>query len=204
MKVKSYWAFAITWNAQTCRTTALVDALSNVDMSDIKNFLKGASPLLVHPLTFPEIILHMVMVYITEKIRPEYEEVFFNEEHRTKLFHVFDSNRPQERPIWDWTFDDFKMATSRVNKFNTTIVYVARRYNFANLLAKRFLVIMDELKRYEYEDCKLKDMIEEADWARRERLNNKVALLDNYEHYMECMGKRAANLATVVRISVVF
>jgi len=178
-----------------------MDGLSNVDISDIKGFLKVASPLLVHPLAFPEIILHMAMVHINERIRPEKEEEFFNEEHRTKLSHIFDSNRPGERPIWEWTFDDFKVATSRVNKFNTTVAYVTKRYGFANLLAKRFLVIMDELKKYEYEDCKVKDMIEEADWARRERLNNKVALLDNYEHYMECIGKRATNLATVVHIS---
>ncbi|KAF2270072.1 hypothetical protein CC78DRAFT_611738 [Lojkania enalia] len=197
-KFSSYWAFAMTWDVRTQRTIAVLDGISNTDIVDLQAYLKAASPLLSHPLAFPEVLLHMIMVHINERIRIPLEEEYYKEEQKTGVSHVYQINFDKHTTIWDWNFEDFQDATAKVTKFNTTISYITRRFNFASHLTKRFLSIMDALKTYEFADEAVMKMIDAADKSRRERLINRLALLENYEHYVQCMGKRVDNLVTVL------
>lgn len=57
---------------------------------------------------------------------------------------------------------------------------------------------MDDLKTYEFDNSKIADAITKEEYQRRERIINRLGLLENNEHQTECVQKRAENLITVV------
>lgn len=167
-------------------------------MDDLKGFLKSCSNLLSHPLTLPEIILHMIVMYLNEHLRIPSEEEFFVEERRTGLSRVQAPVAVQHDAIWNWSLKDFQDSTSRTNKFITTLSYIRRRFVFAMQLARRLEKIQDELQTYEFEKSETKGIVKNGAIERKERLQNRLGLLENYEHQTDCMRIRADNLNTVV------
>lgn len=165
-------------------------------MSNLAGYIKSSGHLLIHPLSLPEIILHEIMIHLNERIRIPIEDEFYQEERRTGLSRV----RPDQDHfvVWNWSFKDFQESTRKINRFITALAYLRRRYNFASHLTRRFLAVMDELQTYGFESLEIKEAIRKREYQRRERLHNRLGILENYEHQTECVQKRAENLITVV------
>lgn len=197
----SFWAFAFTWNALTRRTIGYLDGISESDLNLLKDLLKSSSHLLSHPLTLPEILLHMVTAHLNENLRIPNEENFFEVERATGLARVVTPPISQRNRIWNWDFKAFQDSTTGANQFITTLSYVRRRLRFAAQLTNRLLSIQEELRTYQFEDPKTMDKVKRGELERKERFYNRLGMLENYEHQTECMQKRAENLITVVIIS---
>jgi hypothetical protein len=200
--LSGFWAFCLVWNAKTGRTIAILDGVSDGDIGDLKAHLACAAPWLQHPLTCPEILLHMITSYYNLRIRNPDEQTLFDLEWKTGLSRIQPQPGVKVNKVWDWTFQQFQEATQMSNRFNTTATYLTRRFVYSIQLTKTYLSVLDLLKdTYHFEDPKVKEMLQTADWRHREECLNNIALLENYEHDIICMGKRNENLITVVRLS---
>jgi hypothetical protein len=146
---------------------------------------------------FPEIVLHMMILPLNDRLRVSSEEEFFVEEQRTGLSRL-KKTPDQAHVIWNWGFKDFQHSTTKVNKFLTRIAYVRRRFAFAKQINQRMLDILDELQTYEFTNSEITKILRSWRIERKERLLNQLAQLESYEHQSECMQKRADNLITVV------
>jgi hypothetical protein len=178
------------------RTIGYIENLTQADITHLAGYIKSSAHILFHPLTLPEIFLHEIMIHLNERIRIPIETEFYEEERRTGLSRV---NPAQDHnAIWKWGFVAFQESTRTTNRFITALAYLRRRYAFAIHLTRRFLTIMDALQTYEYTNPETKAALEIREHERRERLQNRLALLENYEHQTECVSKRAENLITVV------
>ncbi|KAF2873767.1 hypothetical protein BDV95DRAFT_666813 [Massariosphaeria phaeospora] len=196
-RFSSRWAFALTWDASLGRTTGFLEGLSETHMLELKALLKSCSPHLGHPLTIPEILLHIVSATLNERIRIPRENEFYELERRTGLTQMMQTSAEERHTMWAWSFHDFQRTTTQANKFNTVLAYLRRRFRFASHLAERLLQINDELSLLDFEEVGMK-ITREGGHQRRERLVNRIGLLQSYEHQTECVQKRIDNLKTVL------
>jgi hypothetical protein len=199
----SAWSFALSWDARSGRTTGILDGITASDMVDLKELLGYCSKYLQHPLTLPEIFLEMITIHLNERIRIPSEEEFFVEERRTGLSRVQGyGNSGHHSAVWTWGFEDFQHSTTTANKYVTTLAYLKRRFGFAMQLTRRLLSIQEELDNCDFVGSDdIKQKITYHSIQRKERLQNKLELLENYQHHTECMQKRVDNLITVVRFN---
>ena len=162
------------------------------------------------------------MAHLNECIRIPNEETFYNlerEAHLSRYPHPassaphdyrepkpgsngprLKSNSNHVSPIWDWHPDRFQKATQTANKCSTTLAYLKRRYSFAKKLAIRLLDIQKTMQDYNY-SSNVKDLetvMNQGYQERRERLQNRLFLLEGYEHQVECVQKRVDNLVTML------
>jgi hypothetical protein len=138
------------------------------------------------------------MIHLNERIRIPIETDFYKEERRTGLSRVLPTQ--DHFAVWNWDLSDFQESTRTINRFITALAYLRRRFSFASHLTRRFMIILDDLQSYEYENGMIKEALRKKEYERRERLHNRLGLLENYEHQTECVQKRAENLITVVNI----
>ncbi|KAF2001519.1 hypothetical protein P154DRAFT_164410 [Amniculicola lignicola CBS 123094] len=210
---------ATTYNTLTGRTIALVENFTEDDLEKVSKHLLAGRTHISHPLFFPEMMLHMIMKGLNDKVRIPEELAFFLEERRTGLGRVKGSKKEQRvmreweangRTIWDWGDEEFRQATTRVNRFKTTVAYLERRFGFAKQLSVRLLEGLEELSNCGFGEGeekggdaksgrgKLHEQIEQLKWMFKERIRNRQLLLENYEMQMHCMQKRTENLITVL------
>ncbi|KAF2745861.1 hypothetical protein M011DRAFT_446485 [Sporormia fimetaria CBS 119925] len=184
------WQIALSWNATTGRSTGLIEGLSPNRAEELLELLNLNSQNLDHPLVLPEILLHMLTAHLNERSRVPLEEEFYALESLTGL-----TSAPS--PInteWYLGFDDFKSITGTAYKTLTRMVFLTRRFRMLVSFAQRLQYLLAELKGERFENEHLVPMLERTYHQWNQRLLNRVAVLEAYEHQTECVQKRIANL----------
>jgi len=197
----SVYAFALTWDVCTRRTVGFLEGFSEADMEEMKSLINSFSQSLAHPLTLPEILLHMITSKLNECARIPAEEAFYREEWRTGLTNMPDAPASTYSSLWNWGFQDFQNSTARANKSLTAIVFLEQRFWITARLARRLIELLDELQNSNYEDPSIRNEFKQSRHRIRQRLLNRVELLETYEHQTQCVQKRVENLNTVVCIA---
>lgn len=185
---------ASSWNSRTNRVVGFIEKMPNDDMRELKSHLTSCSPLLGHPLMVPELILHMLTAKLNLHRLP-CEEEFYLEERRTGLSNAPPYASENHAPIWSWNSQDFEDVTTRANQAFTTVLFLQRRFRFTKQLAQRLLSLLEEING----DPNLRIRYKDGRHQWKQRLSNRVSVLESYEHQTECVQKRIANLNTVVR-----
>ncbi|KAF2657264.1 hypothetical protein K491DRAFT_343061 [Lophiostoma macrostomum CBS 122681] len=172
--------------------------MTQSDLSQLRFLLRSCAAQLVHPLTIPEIFLHMIVVHLNERIRVPGENDFYMEERRTGLARVKLDSPNKQKSIWTWNFQDFQNSMAVANKFLPTLAYLQRRFAYATQLTQRLLSVLEELKNVEFVRPEMKAKVDFGALERRERLLNRMGILENYSHQTECMLQRTENTITVL------
>jgi hypothetical protein len=194
----SAWSYALPWNAVTGRTTGYLDGMRKSDRDDLALYTQLSSGHIAHPITLPEVALHMIVSHLNEGICIPSEHEFDLEERRVGLSLVHHLHLEQAYDIWKWDFGNFQQSTFKANRFIATVAYTKRRLAFASQLARCLLTVMEELEAHDFGDTKITIMISNGKHQRRERLVNKVDMLERYSHQSKCVQMRAENLISVV------
>jgi hypothetical protein len=192
VEFSSWWSIALTWEAKTCRTLGFVENLSGSDVQDLLYLLKHTSHEMYHPFYLPELILHLIVVYLNDRIRIPESNKFFDLERSTGFSRYQDDAHP-----WDWPETVFQQATRDLNKFNIVLTYLDRRFNFALELGR---LLHDSLETLpELLEGEVRSRMTRTAWEMKERLENTMRLLKGYEHQVQCMQKRSSNITSAVR-----
>lgn len=186
------WAYALSWNAMTGRTTAFIEGFSDLDVEELIFLLNANFETLNHPLTLAEILLHMLTSQLNEHSRVPVEEAFYREEERTGLSSLPSGVNTE----WTLGFDDFKHITGTANKSLTRMVFLMRRFRLLVCYARRLHSVLGEFKDARFEDPGISAIIMKGYHQRSQRLLNRIEMLGTYEHQTECMQKRVGNLST--------
>lgn len=195
----SVWIVALTWDARTSRTVGFLEGFTYTDFDELGFHIRSCSTLLGHPLMLPEILLHMVTAQLNERARIPCEDDFYREECRTGLSSMPSYHASNHSSVWEWDFKDFQDATATANKCLTTMVFLQRRFRFTTQYAQRQLSLLAELKDSHYKEEHIKIMFRKTEQHWRQRLLNRISLLETYDHQTECVQKRIKNLNAVVR-----
>jgi hypothetical protein len=142
----------------------------------------------------------MIVAHLNDRIRVPGENEFHMEERRTGLARVKLDSPDGQKSIWTWSFHDFQNSMAVANKFLPTLAYLRRRFAYATQLTQRLLSVLDELDNFEFSQPDVKVKVQFGALERRERLLNRMGILENYSHQTECMLQRTENTITVVRL----
>jgi hypothetical protein len=194
----SVWSFVLSWNALTGRTTGYLDGMRKGHRDDLALYIELFSGHIAHPITLPEIALHMIVTHLKKGIRIPSENEFYQEERRVGLSLVHHLRLEQTYDLWKWNLGDFQQSTFQANRFITIVAYTKRPLAFASQLARRLLSEMEELEALDFGNTKTTSMVSKGKYQRRERLINEMDILENYYHQSECVQTRAKDLISVV------
>ncbi|PVI04527.1 hypothetical protein DM02DRAFT_668951 [Periconia macrospinosa] len=193
----SVWSAAMTWDAVTGRTIALIEGLHDDDLHDFTLHLASCSPFLGHPLMLPEILLHMTTSRLNERLRIPCEEEFYLYEQQTGLSNLPYFSKISHAAVWDWSLKDFQNATTIANRSLTNMSFLRRRFQYTTQYAERLFATLTEIKASEYKNETIATIIKEEDeW--RQRLADRILQSKVYEHQTDCVQKRIENLNNVL------
>ncbi|KAF2008583.1 hypothetical protein BU24DRAFT_429178 [Aaosphaeria arxii CBS 175.79] len=194
----SMWSFALKWDAQTGRTDGFLEGFSPASLTEFTEHIKSSSTYLGHGLTLPEILVHMITTQLNDRMRIPCEELFYDEERRTDLSNLSYLGSKRPAALQTWSLDEIQGITTRANRYITTMVYLKRRFRSTAQITHRLLSILEEVSRIDRTDSDAWTQDQLEDDRRKQRLQNRVGVLEGYEYQTECMLKRIENLNNVL------
>ena len=189
---KAIWSMAVSWDASSNRTSALLDGVSDLDIEEMQQYLNAKQHSMSHPLLLPTMILELLNMFFIDH-RRELERLLYLLEQQLGI-----TRGKNPTGAWDWSYEFHRESTINCNKIYTSLVYLERRLEFLIGLSQFLLDNLASINEEVSLAAQQRSRLSSGSNIIRETVVNSKDFAKMALHQTLCLQKRCQALAIIV------